>query len=300
MIRLLCAICIILCIILLVFISKIVLMRKEIQNLRLEFVRRLKEDTNVGIDVSVSDSKIRELAVELNRQLKLLRKEQIRYQRGDQEVKNAITNISHDLRTPLTAICGYMDLLSKENVSDTVKDYLSIIDNRVLALKELTEELFRYSIVISSDEYKERKLISLNSMLEECIVAYYGALKEVGIEPEITIPKHEIKINLNEKALMRILSNIMSNAIKYSDGDLKIVLEDNGKIYFYNHAKDLDEIQVANLFDRFYTVESGAHSTGMGLSIARTLTEEMHGYIGAVYENDILCIEIDFTSCMKK
>lgn len=286
--------CALLCMIIMLLITKIISIRKAADELRLELSERMKTETNVGIDISTSDNKMRALAADIDRQLKLLRKEQIRYICGDQELKNAITNISHDLRTPLTAICGYMDLLLQEEVTDTVKEYLLIIENRIRLLKELTEELFRYSIVMSFDFSTDKAEISLNSFLEESMAAYYGAFKEKKIEPEVRMPEKIIRRKLNGQALSRIFSNIISNAFKYSDGDFKVILEEDGSIQFLNKAEGLDEMQVRHLFDRFYTVETGRTSTGLGLSIAKTLTEEMGGSIYADYKNGNLSITVDF------
>lgn len=290
----LCTLCIVFFIIIIILLVRIHSIHKAMDELCSEISIRLQEDTNVGIDISVNDRKMRRLAADMDRQLKLLRKEHIRYTLGDQELKKAITNISHDLRTPLTAICGYMDLLSQEEMSDTVKEYISIINNRVQTLKELTEELFRYSVIMSVDSYDLKEEVSLNSALEECIAAYYGALKDVGIEPKISMPETGVKRNLNKQALSRILSNIVSNVIKYSDGDFSVILEENGTLHFCNKASRLDEVQVGHLFDRFFTVENGRNATGLGLSIAKTLTEEMNGQMEAEYKNGILNILVKF------
>lgn len=274
--------------------GKVILLHRAFEELCIQFADRLKEDTNVGISVSMSDKKFRRFAALLDRQLKALRKEQIRYRQGDKELKAAVTNISHDLRTPLTAICGYLDLLKDEEVSQTVREYLSIVENRALALKELTEELFRYSVILYSDRNEEREALSLNQALEECIGGYYGALKEAGIDPVVKIPETVVKRNLNRQAVSRILSNLVSNAIKYSDGDLFIELKIDGSILFRNLAKKLDEVQVGHLFDRFYTVENGREAAGLGLSIARTLTEEMGGALEAGYKNGSLYLKLYF------
>ena len=93
---------------------------------------------------------------------------------------------------------------------------------------------------------------------------------------------------------MRIVSNIISNAMKYSDGDFNVLLKENGTIQFSNRASKLDEVQVGHLFDRFYTVENVQNATGLGLSIAKTLTEEMKGHIDAVYQDGVLKITLTF------
>ena len=136
--------------------------------------------------------------------------------------------------------------------------------------------------------------VILNGVLEEIISAYYAVLKSKNIVPSIDITDRKIKRNLNKGALSRIFGNIISNAIKYSDGDLKIVLSDEGKIIFSNYAPMLSEIKLGQLFNRFYTVETGNKSTGLGLTIAKELTEQMGGVINASYDNGIISISILF------
>lgn len=133
--------CCILLIVVFFLITKIIFIEKSIDEIHTEFQERLSSDTNTLIDISSSDPHLRKLASEINIQLRLLRKERHRYQQGDLELKEAITNISHDLRTPLTAINGYLDLLEREEKSETVHCYLSQIQNRTDVLKNLTEEL---------------------------------------------------------------------------------------------------------------------------------------------------------------
>ena len=130
--------------------------------------------------------------------------------------------------------------------------------------------------------------------MEEVLSAYYAVLVSRQITPKITMPETKVVRFLNRSALSRILGNIISNAIKYSDGDLRISLTENGEFVFENHAASLDELQVLRLFERFYTVETAAKSTGLGLSIAKELTEQMNGTITAQYQEGILQICICF------
>lgn len=279
-----------------ILIMKIQGMRRAADEICQEIDARLGRDTNVGIDLTISDGKMRLLAAEIDRQMRRLRKEHIRYLQGDKELKEAVTNISHDLRTPLTAICGYMELLEQEEVSEKVRGYLAVVQERIDTLKQLTEELFRYSLVVSANQYEERESVNLNLALEESIAGYYGALKEAGITPRICIPEEKVMRQLNKAALSRILANVIGNAVKYSDGDLEITLSGDGCIVFRNHAKEMNQVLVERLFDRFYTVETGKNSTGLGLSIARALTEQMGGEIFASYEEEYLVIEVRFCS----
>lgn len=273
---------------------KISLLHKAAREIEEALADRLMTDTNTLIDISSRDRYLRSLAAGINVQLRKLRAQRLRYVQGDTELKNAVTNISHDLRTPLTAILGYLDLLEKEEKSETMERYLGIIRNRAEILAQLTEELFRYSVILSAESDTTVETVLLGSVLEESAAAFYTVFKERGIVPKIQIPEKKVARNLNRSSLARVLSNLLNNAVKYSDGDLEIRLTETGEIFFSNRAPGLNEVQVGKLFDRFYTVEAARNSTGLGLAIARTLVERMNGTIDAGYENERLTIRIVF------
>ena len=274
--------------------AKVYFLRKSANEISEAFRDRLTADTNTLIDISSRDRCMRKLATDINIQLRLLRSQRNLYLSGDRELKDAVTNISHDLRTPLTAICGYLELLKKEDQSDAIRRYLTIITERTEAMKALTEELFRYSVIASTSDSMELVPVNINHVLEESIAANYAALSNAGITPEIIIPKEAVHRSLNRAALIRIFNNLITNAVRYSDGDLTIELREDARISFSNTAAELDEIQVGKLFDRFYTVESARQSTGLGLSIAKILTEQMGGEISANYAGNRLSILLIF------
>lgn len=279
-------------IIILLLCAKIVLMKKAIREVTDEFSDRVESDTNTLIDVSTGDKDIVRLAETLNSRLRVLRAEHLQYHQGNAELKAAITNISHDLRTPLTAICGYIDMLQNTGDKEKQVHYLAIMKERAGMMKQLTEELFKYSVILSEEEELEVENVFINQLLAESISGFYPALSEKGITPDIRLTEHRIERRVNKAALTRVFSNLLNNAVKYSDGDLSITLGDTGEILFKNHAKGLSTVEVEQLFHRFYTVEAGHHSTGIGLSIAKTLIERMHGSITAAYENEKLTIRI--------
>ena len=284
----------ILLLIIFVLLAKVYFLRKSAQEIMQGFQDRLTADTNTLIDISTRDPYMRALASDINVQLRLLRKERHRYQQGDMELKEAVTNISHDLRTPLTAISGYLDLLEREEKSEKVERYFSQIKNRAEVLKNMTEELFRYSVVTSSQELKPERLDVIRA-LEESLLSFYAVMQEKGIKPEIELPEEPVYRELDPGAVNRIFSNIISNALKYSDGDFFIVMDKEGLITFTNVAGNLNAVTVGRLFDRFYTVESSRNATGLGLSIAKMLTERMGGSIEANYQEGKLQIKISFT-----
>ena len=269
------------------------LMKKAAREIRTAFAEKLQTETNTLIGISSRDPEMRRLAADINVQLAALRGERRRFQHGDLELKEAVTNISHDLRTPLTAICGYLDLLSEETLPETARRYLSQIENRTEVMKQLTEELFRYSMVSSAPELSPEEM-DLCRALEECLVSFYGNLQARSIVPHIEIPETRVLRYLDPTAVTRIFSNIISNALKYSSGDLDVSMGEDGTVIFSNTADNLDAVSAGRLFDRFYTVESGRNSTGLGLSIARLLTERMGGTISASLEGRRLSITVQF------
>ena len=286
-------ICVLLAIAVIVLLIKIYFMKKSAKEISEKLSEKLSEDTNTLIDISSGDRDMRTLAENLNVQLKQLRDERRRFKHGDTELKEAVTNISHDLRTPLTAVCGYLDLLEREEASYTVKNYLGQIRGRTEAMKQLTEELFRYSVVASVKPLSMEKLC-LNNILEETIADFYGIISERGIAPEIEITETRVERIVDKSALKRIFGNIIGNAVKYSRGDLFVRMTAEGEITFSNTAENLNAVTVGKLFDRFYTVETARNSTGLGLSIAKLLAEQMGGQITAEYIEKMLLIRLKF------
>ena len=230
----------------------------------------------------------------LNVQLKELRRQRQRYESGDRELKEAVTNVSHDLRTPLTAICGYLELLEKGDNTPRQARYLSLIAGRAQAMRRLIEELLRCTVAASLEDGLSPEAVDLNGAVEEAVAALYGAFIEAGIVPRVSLPPERVARSLDRAALSRVLGNLLANALKYSAGDLDVVLSPDGAITLSNAAPALDEVQVGRLFDRFYTVETGRGSTGLGLSIARSLTERMGGTISARYGAGRLWMEVRF------
>lgn len=278
--------------IIIILLIKIIFLNRNIDKICTELAEHLSDETNTLILVSTGDRHIKHLANELNKQLQLLKQERHNYLNGGQKLKEAVTNISHDLRTPLTAIYGYLDLLEEEDKSLDVERYIKIISNRVESLKQLTDELFLYSLSIISQNHDNREDIILNDILEDSLADFYMAFKERGIIPEINMPTEKVICQLNPAALSRVFTNLLSNAIKYSDGDLEITLTDYGEITFTNTAVNLNHIEIERLFDRFYTVNTAKKSTGLGLEISKTLIQQMNGEISAEYKNNKLFINM--------
>ncbi|MBR7008974.1 MAG: HAMP domain-containing histidine kinase [Ruminococcus sp.] len=266
-------------------------MRKSCRDIVSKLDTIMNEDTNNLIAVSSGDRQMMMLAGELNKRLREIRKQQLNFLNGDNQLKDAVTNISHDLRTPLTAIMGYLEMMKDMPKSKKLEEYLEIIMGRATAMKQLTDELFSYSVILSSGSM-ELESMQINKLLEDCVMGFYGAFAQNGIDVKVDITDKKIMRKVDAQALSRVFSNLMNNALKYSGGDLSITLKEPCEITFSNTAQELTQTQVEKLFDRFYTVESARKSTGLGLSIARTLVDRMGGTIDAALADGVLTITI--------
>ena len=246
-----------------------ILVRRDLKAIVQDLREKLGSDTNTPITTSSSDQTVRSLATELNTELSAIRTQKLRLDNQNTELQNAVTNVAHDLRTPLTAISGYLELLEEEHLEDSALRYCQVIRERTESLKALTEELFQYSVMENTSGELKKERVILNKELEIALAASYQMLSEAGITPEISIPEEAVVRELDQKALQRIFGNILNNAAKYSSGSLFVTLDPDGLILFSNPAPSLSEIDVGKLFDRFYTVDNAKASTGLGLSIEK-------------------------------
>lgn len=219
---------------------------------------------------------------------------EIEYKQGNQSLKSAITNISHDLRTPLTAIRGYVELMEDENPNQQQQDYLRIIDAKVQDLGELTEQLFDFSKNLDLQQEIRVMPVCLNDVLIESIVSFYSLFKKCQMTPQLDLCEEKVVRLLNENILKRIFENIISNAVKYGQSDLKVRMTADGVIEFSNDTDELDFTRLGKLFDRYYTVQDAKRSSGVGLSIARQLVDLSGGTIDASYQASVLKIMIRF------
>ena len=270
---------------------KLITVRKSIDEICGEFSDLLREDTNRKMSVSSSDKTVRKLAAEIAKQLEEIKKLRRKYKDGDRELKEAVSNISHDLRTPITSALGYMELLKREEMSDAARRYTDIIDGRIAALKASVDELFKYSVMTLTDglNYEDT---DVRAILEETLLEFYGAFSARGIVPTVKIPKTPVIRRVDKSALHRVFENIVGNAAKYSDGDFSVEMTDDCEIAFSNLAPSLSAVDTARLFDRFYTLDTARRSTGLGLSIAKMLTEHMKGTLGAEYKDGRLYVTV--------
>ena len=278
-----------------VLIIKVLLLERAFGEIDGQVKDHLDGTNSSAFALSTSDRNARKLANGLNGALQELHEERVFLKNGDRRMKANVTAISHDIRTPLTAINSYVELLENETDETKRKEYLERIKERTSELKDLTGELFKYSVSseMQYDSQLSTEELDLQSIIENSLISFYKELTSKGISPETDLPVEKVMVNANRKTLMRIFDNVFSNAAKYASS-LSVKLTEDGVVTVSNDAPELTAVQVSRLFDKYYTVRDGSNSTGLGLSIAKDLISKNGGSISADLNEGMLTITLRF------
>lgn len=259
-------------------------------------IRKINEDLN-EITQNIKENRIlkqpspqremEELLSSLNRAMEQIRKERISYEKREQEFQRQLEDISHDLRTPLTAIQGYLKLIDTDSLDSEEKEYLEVILRRSANLQHLINQFYDFSTLLSGNYKMEFRETDIGRMCREQILGYYRQLEEAGIEAQIRIPEKPVCIYADENALSRIIGNLLQNAVRYAKSRLEIEITEiqisetakETTLVCANDADDRTEKDIQQIFERFYTGDRARSKggTGLGLAISRHLAEQMGG-----------------------
>ena len=284
----------ILIVILIIFILK----TKEINRLTLELKKLNSEGKIEKLRLSLPNKNIENLIVEINTLIDDKRKMENIYKEKDMELREAIANMSHDLRTPLTSIMGYVYLLNDDKLDkEERKEYLKIIEKRSLVLNDLITNFYGLSR-IQADQYEIKfEPVNLELVLGEIIAAFYETLDYKFGEPEINIEEGLGPVLGDKQALNRIFTNLIENIIKHGEGGVKISLKKKNKyivMEFSNKAEELESKDVNRIFEKFFTKDRmrTGQNTGLGLAIVKLLVEKQGQKIEAKKVGNRLVINI--------
>ncbi|MBR5421578.1 MAG: HAMP domain-containing histidine kinase [Lachnospiraceae bacterium] len=278
----------------LILFLRLFILRASLKELGRDYSEHAGLDSNTLLGVSCRDRGLCELASRMNDSLRQMRQSYQLYKQGDKRMRDMLTNVAHDIRTPLTAIGGYLELAQRLDQSAEMRKYLDIVGERVRYMKNLAEELFEYLLIRDMEAPADKQDVFLNQLLEDTLMSYYPQLTEKGIEPRVEITEQRIMRKLDPLYTRRVLNNLISNAMKYSAGDLFVRLTETGTLEISNRTEELSPIQVSRLFDRYYTVENAQSGTGLGLSIVRTLLDKMGATAEGEYKDGRLLIRVEF------
>ncbi|QBD86258.1 HAMP domain-containing histidine kinase [Clostridium tetani] len=281
-----------------VFATLYILLHKELKNITKQLKEINNTKTNSKILISFSNNLVKNLALEINKSLEKKSATEAEHKRMDLEIRQSISNISHDLRTPLTSIIGYIQLMEDDSLSQNERSqYIDIIKKRAKSLQTLICSFYDLSR-LEGREYKfDLRALNLYNILCDLIAVSYNDFISNEIEPIIDIDEQIPLVIADENAVRRIISNLIQNMIKYSNEFISISLKYNKDhiiLKFTNDASNLKEDDVKYLFQRFFTADRtrSGESTGLGLAIAKELVEQMGHEIFAKLSKDKLSIII--------
>ena len=267
------------------FLTRLFSLKKEVKKISKQLQGYNNRKTNKKIDMKLLDNDIENLGLEINQLIDLHVKENMEKIRFENELKQAVSNMSHDLRTPLTSILGYIQMAESDDVSDDEKkEYLSVAKKRAKRLEALLNGFFELSVIESIDYQLQSERLNIKNLTLDTLMGFYDRFNEKQIEPHISLPDQDIFITSDESTVTRVIENLISNAITYSSKAVSITLEERDStaaITISNDAPALTEEDVERFFDRFYMADQtrSGKSTGLGLSIVKSLMEKMKGNI---------------------
>lgn len=282
-----------------VFLIMIILYRRQVKQTcrQLAFVK--EHDTNMRLQSSGGFPELDALQYEMNEvieQTKKLNRETIR---GEERFKETITNISHDIRTPLTSLDGYFQLLQEAQTKEEWERYITIIKERISSLKAMLEELFTYTKLQNKNYELAMEDVDFGKCVYDTVFSFYEEFKNKGIEPEVDFSEEIYHVSGNKEAIRRILQNMIKNALEHGKSAIAIKMyQEHGLVQFSceNDVEHAEEIDVEQVFERFYKADSArTHtSTGLGLSIAKNFTEKMGGTMSVKLEDSKFRITVGF------
>lgn len=261
-----------------------------------EITKQISE--NKKLRISLSNKQIEKLAGIINEKNYLEQKTKIRMMQEKEQLKHSIANISHDLRTPLTSIQGYLTLLKDCEDQEEREHYFSVIQAKTDYLTELLQIFYDLSLIESDDYILEIEKLDVNRIVTDCLIDKYNELKE--LTPTIKIEDVPVWITGNAVVCKRIIENLAANAIRYSDGYIEFVIDADGIFTVKNTTSELQNIDVNILFQKFYTVDTSRSNgnTGLGLYIVKELLDKIEGGIKEIScKNNILTISVYFKLC---
>ena len=277
--------------------TALLLYRRQVRGLAQQ-LKDLEPGSNQRLTCSVRDRNILSLCRLVNTYIDSQQKLVLQAREAEEELKYTIASVSHDIRTPLTGASGYMQMAEKTEDPDKRKEYCRIVRGRLKDLEQLLDQLFLYTKLTSQEISLQMEPVSLFPLVCEVLTGFYGKFQEQNREPSLDFQEEAIQIQGDSSQLKRVLGNLVSNSLSYGLGTLFIFQKGN-TLTFSNKVKDPGSIDPDQMFVRFYrgdpsrNASKGSHA-GLGLSIARELTQAMGGKIEARLHEDILEIVLTF------
>lgn len=286
-----------LCAVLLIYIFS---MKKEMKSFQKELFLTRERSYNRQLRVSSFDRDLTELTAEMNRNLDYQKQLKLQAEQSEGRLKQSVSDIAHDLRTPLTVIKGNLQMMNRDgSMSETDKGYLSICRDKTEVLKNMVDDFFEMSVLESDNIPVALSDVDVTRLLVQFVVDHEAVIRAHQLVPDIQLPEKSVIVSLNEQMFSRMLSNLLNNVIKYAGDSFRLsmeVMECKGKpvcqIAFSNELQAGTNLDVKHLFERTYRGNRARQGSGagLGLYIVKLLADKQGAEVFAKQEMDELLI----------
>lgn len=276
------------------------LFKNELNNMKKQLQQYNKRSTNKKLDLTLFNKNIEQLGIEINKLIDIHTQIYSQYKQIELNKKWEIESISHDLRTPLTSVLGYIQMAEDPDINKEERlELLHLTKKQGERLEILINDFFELSTIESVDYSLKLETINIKKVIQEVIISLHDRFKSKNIDPIIDLPQQELEIVADLSAVTRVLENILSNAVKYSEGNVNIYLKEentNVIVTIENNTSNLTQESVNQIFNRFYMADRSrlGYGAGLGLSIAESFMEKMDGSIYAQLKNKKLSISCEW------
>ncbi len=292
---------IVLCIMLIISLVYHIIYRRQVEGLSRQTAFLNEKKTELKINTDLNAKELKSLAAEIRRLNDSFNETKISLMKQDAALRETITNLSHDIRTPLTSLDGYFQLLASEKIDQDKKEhYLGIIRNRIESLNSMLDELFTYAKLQDINYSIELSEIDITAVTADILMSFYDDIAGRGEEPVVSLPDEQVFINGNKEAYTRVVQNIIRNALVHGK-NLSVSLRREGSDVIFECSDELlnpdTVIDTSRIFDRFYKADkarTNAKGSGLGLAITKELVERMGGKISAECRDGRFSIRVLF------
>lgn len=259
----------------------------------------LEEGSRIEVTTALRSRQFLGLCRRLNRLMEEKQADDRRLVRSKEQLKQTVTNIAHDIRTPLTAASGYLQMLKEGGSPEQKERYIRVIESRLQVLKDMLEELFLHTKLADEDYTLSCTSVEIYPLMCDCLLGFYNTFEELDVEPEVIFENVQMCVNGNPEGLDRVFRNLVLNALQHGTGGLKIV-QYAEELVFSNPIDERLKIDTDSMFDRFYKADAFRQkaSSGLGLAIVRELMERMGGSAEAAVNENTIEIRLRFREAL--
>lgn len=270
-------------------------MKKQIRTISEELDKNSRHSYNRLVTVSLFDKDITRLAVSVNNEIDSRKKMKQQIDQTEKSMRQAISDIAHDLRTPLSVIKGELQIVARDDEKNSeLRRYMDICISKTDELKTMTDGFFELVLLESESEKAELKKVNLTNLLMKFIAENEGLIRLHDLEPEIIFPETTVYAMGDEQLILRIMGNLLGNVIKYSSGSFTLELTDDSVIKMSNPAENAEDIDTERIFDRSYRADGSrkSGSAGLGLYIVKLLCDKLSASADAKTDDKSLAIAV--------